>query len=217
MLSKGFFRVQPFNPKVIPETLIYQNTTPGNYSFTVPDKYNYVKIEIAGASGAKLLTIASNGQMTWSGSPGQGAIKTIQHILSSHIITGIIGQKPTEELNQSQYGGIGYHPGSNGTLSAEGSTFAASGGGGGGSTSVICNNILTTAGGGSGIGGGVSDFFNVNGGKGGDPYGGTMSSGTPTGTGSVYDGHNATDPGVTNFNSGGGYVKIWGGYNPDYD
>lgn len=217
MLQKEFFQVQPFNPKVIPLTLVFQKSTPGNYTFTVPDQYNYVQIEFAGAAGQQAYVKPTQGTASWNGTVGKGAIKTIFRILTNKNISGVLGAQPAKIFNQSHFGGTGYQSGANGGLGPSGEAFAVSGGGGGGSSSVTCNNILTTAGGGSGCGVGMSGWFNVNGGAGGNPNGGATASGTPSSSGTTYNGHNATDAGVTNFNDGNGYIKIWGGYNPYYD
>lgn len=217
MLQKEFFQVQPFNPKVIPLTLIFEKNTPGNYTFTVPNQYNYVQIEIAGASGQQAYVLPSQGTASWNGTVGRGAIKTIFYILTEHNIFGVLGAQPVKVFNQSQNGGTGYQSGANGGMDTGSGSFAVAGGGGGGSSSVTCNNILTTVGGGSGCGVGTAGWFNVSGGAGGGPNGGATASGTPTAQGTVYNGNNATDAGVTNFNDGNGYIKIWGGYNPYYD
>lgn len=215
MLQKGFFRVKPFNPKTIPLTQIFTKTTSGSYSYTVPSQYNYVQIEIAGAAGQQ--AYYSTG--TYYGTPGKGSIKTKQYILTSRTISGVVGAQPVLSTSSVQYGGAGYQNGGNGSESGGGGSY---GGGGGGSSSVTCNGELTTVGGGSGCArrastGSTTNISSVNGGAGGGPNGGAATYYNSVSTVTTINGNNATDGSVSGYNSGGGYIKIWGGYNPYYE
>lgn len=215
MLQKGFFNVDPFNPKIIQLTEIYAKTTPGAYSYTVPDEYNYVLIEIAGAAGQQAYYQTG----TYYGVPGRGAIKQKEYILTSRTISGVVGEQPLHSGASVQIGGTGYQNGGNGSESSGGGNY---GGGGGGSSSVACNNELLTAGGGSGCGrrgstGSTTNITSVSGGDGGGPNGGVAIDYHSVSIVTVIDGNDATDSDVSDYNSGGGYIKIWGGYNPYYN
>lgn len=181
---------------VFPEsTLIFEKTTPGAYEFTVPEKYNYVAIEYAGASGG-------NGVQIFG---GKGSIKKENLRLQQFHISGVIGASGGRSYvssSPSSNGGAGYNNGSSGQVASFGGSKWG-GGGGGGSTSVVVNNLTYEA----SAGGGVSSFGA--GGKGGGQYGGTGGASNEEGTPSN-PGNNATDPNQIGLNSGDGYVKIYG-------
>lgn len=215
MLQKEFFQVQPFNPKVIPLTLVFQKNTPGNYTFTVPNQYNYVEIEIAGAAGQKVCYNTNSGYV-FLGTPGKGAIKRYLRTLTNHNITGIVGEQPTLSPGNTQTGGAGYNNGSNGSSNSNTGPW---GGGGGGSTSFVCNGQLFTVGGGGGCArrDGMSstiNIFSVNGGAGGGPNGGAASYYSSVSTNQVINGKNATNSDTIGYNSNNGYVKIFAGFDP---
>lgn len=204
MLQKAFFKVDVVDR--IYDTPVFEKTTPGAYEFTVPEEYNYVVIEYAGAGGGS----AKYGQ-TPTILGGKGSIlKITKSKINSFRITGIVGQVGenggTTIGTAPRVGGTGYK---NGEDSPVGPTSIGGlrnvGGAGGGSTSVVFNNNTyeASAGGGAYVsyGGGYA-------GKGGGQYGGARQT-TADATG-----NNATDPNQIAFNSGDGYVKIWAGYDP---
>lgn len=218
MLLQGFFRVKPFNPKVIPETTIYTKNTPGSYSYAVPEKYNYVIIEIAGASGSPAYAINASNKLVFVGSGGKGSIKRMNKIIitNNRTITGVIGATPVQEVNKANLGGSGYQNGENGTINSI-SVFPVAGGGGGGSSSALVNNELITVGGGGGTGVSQKDNYKADGGAGGGPNGGAKGTGPVTSKENIYGGYDATDSPRAGLNTGNGYIKIWGGYNPYYN
>lgn len=191
MLQKTFFRVNA--DYIIEETLLLDKNTIGSYSLTIPEKYNYVVIEYAGASGGRSYITAV--------SPGRGSILNKKILLKNHSISGIVGQQGEGGSNVNVKGGSGYESGQNGLRVMSGNVYYA-GGGGGGSTSVSVNGTIYQASGGSGGADGAAY-----GGRGGGPYGGPLTTNT---------GRDATDPGRIGNNSGNGYVKIWAGYDPHF-
>lgn len=195
MLQQTFFRV---NVDVrINDTLLFESHTPGNYNFVVPNKYNYVVVEYAGAAGGP----GSNPIYY----VGRGAIcKTDTIVIQNRTISGKIGQK-----GQVLYGGAGYSNGSNGY-----SDSGQNSGGGGGSTSVEINNTTYEASAGAGqsakTGTGPLGPLVVAGGNGGGPYGKARGNTTQESV-------DSNQPDKIGLNSANGYVKIWGGYNPYYN
>lgn len=195
-LQKGFFMTEPFNPKVEPLKVVFTGG-PGSFSFDVPNEYNVVKCEIAGASGG-------NGSGGNPGAPaglgaGNGAIiSTDAEKITNRTITGVVGA-----MGGVITGGSGYNNGANGTDNGDGSL----GGGGGGSTSVVLNGTTYEASGGAGETrrAGPLGLFGGQGGNGGGPYGGQ---------GGISKARNATDPNKTGLHQGNGYVKIYAGYDP---
>ena len=189
---------------VFPEsTLIYEKTTGGSYSFTVPDKYNYIMIEYAGACGGRRWN--SDGAGIYAdGNGGKGSIKKENIKISNRTITGIIGVRPTQTYASEYLGGSGYNNGGNGAKHSVTVKYV-SGGGGGGSTSVVVNGTTKEASGGGGASWYTGAPLNIKayGGKGGGQYGGAELY-------SYGDGNNATDPNQIGLNSGDGYVKIYG-------
>lgn len=194
MLQKSFFKVDVVD-KLYDTLLLTQNTI-GAYTYSVPDKYNYVVIEYAGASGGHAAG-AGAGNIG-----GEGAVFSKKIHLTNHLISGIVGEAGHGyNSHGNMSGGSGYHAGENGA-DIHIAAINAKTGGGGGSTSIKVNNTTYEACGGGGAGSGV-----IVGGKGGGPYGGE---------GVNRPANNATDPGMKSLNSGNGYVKIWGGYDPYY-
>lgn len=194
MLQKAFFKVDVVDR--IYDTLVFEKTTPGAYEFTVPEEYNYVVIEYAGAAGGAAR----------SGS-GKGSVKKTSTI-TARSFSGIVGEMGgagglTYTVNPAK-GGIGYRNGADGEVGDTGGVgpTATSGGGGGGSTSVVINGVVNEA-----SGGGGGNYFAA-GGAGGGLYGGARQANQNTA------GNNATDPNQIGLNSGNGYVKIWAGYDP---
>lgn len=189
----------PSNP------ILYKNTTPGAYQFTVPENFSTVEIEYAGAAGGRKWN--SNGAGIYpSGVGGKGSIikQTVSN-LENRIISGIIGSKPIQTYEQEYLGGTGYSAGENSNKNSVTVRYVA-GGGGGGSTSVVVNNIILEASAGSGASflSGTSLFPSAYGGKGGGTYGGARQ------TAADADGNNATDPTQVGLNSGNGYIIIIG-------
>ena len=195
MLQKAFFKVDVVDR--IYDTPVFEKTTPGAYEFTIPDGYNYVVVEYAGAGGgpAYRLEFPSDG-------PGKGAILKKKEYIKNRTIKGIVASTATNYWK----GGTGYSAGKDGAHTVSNNY----GGGGGGSTSATINNIIYEASGGGGQGGGESGFSgDYYGGDGGGPYGGKG-----THVLNIMSQPDATDPGKIGLNSGDGYVKIWAGYDP---
>lgn len=191
MLQKAFFKVDVVDR--IYDSPVFEKTTPGNYSFTVPEEYNYVVIEYAGASGG-----AAYRSDFETPAPGGGAVLKEKQKIKNRTISGIVASTATNYSN----GGTGYNNGANGDSASN----SHRGGGGGGSTSININNTIKEASGGAGQWCSVSGGINAPGGKGGGKYGGVSQW--------VVGDNNATDPGKIGLNSGDGYVKIWAGYDP---
>lgn len=174
---------------VFPEsTLIFEKTTPGAYEFTVPEKYNYVAIEYAGAGGGN----GSGGDGTYVAKGRGGVLKIQKTKIENFTINGIVAS-----VGGTPNGGTGYNNGQDGT------SYESRGGGGGGSTSVVFNNKTYVASGGAGESraGGPLGAFGGKGGNGGGPYAGKYNKA---------DTVDATDPGKIGLNSGDGYVRIYG-------
>lgn len=193
MLQKAFFKVDVVDR--IYDTPVFEKTTPGEYEFIVPEEYNYVVIEYAGAGGAS----ATDPRQAVPA--GKGAIlKTQKTKITNKTITGIIAS-----AGKGIYGGSGYNNGDNGrTINSRSS------GGGGASSSVEYAGSVLVASGGAGQGcfgssSPIGDLYHM-GGKGGGTYGGVPQS--------IVGSNDATDPDKIGLNSGDGYVKIWAGYDP---
>lgn len=192
MLQKAFFKVDVVDR--IYDTPVFEKTTPGAYEFTVPEEYNYVVIEYAGAGGGS--TYTPSGAVSLSG--GGGSIKKTQKTKARNI-SGIIGATAT-----SRIGGSGYNSGGNGQTGGPGGGLV--GLGGGGSTSVMIGGVINEA-----SGGGGANYRGIPSGRGGGPYGGAAN----TSTTSAGPGGDATDPNQIGLNKDkDGYVKIWAGYDP---
>lgn len=210
MLQKAFFKVDVVDR--IYDTPVFEKTTPGAYEFTVPEEYNYVVIEYAGAAGQQAVIFGTS-QTLWHGTVGNGSIKRNKVISNNSIISGIVGEQPIKEREKSYIGGSGYQSGGTGFESSGNRQIF--GGGGGGSTSVSVNGILYTAGGGGGCGQYLNDYkLSAYGGAGGGPNGGAKQTAQSSNKDVLYNGNNATDPNQIGLNSGNGYVKIWAGYDP---
>lgn len=194
MLQDSFFRVDVVNR--IYDTVVFEKTTAGSYTFTVPEEYNYIIIEYAGARGANSL-VPKNAV-----SAGKGAVLKTDRIPTDGLtVFGIVAAQ-----GNGVSGGSGYRSGTNGAQTASNRY----GGGGGGSTSVQYNTVVLEASGGAGqafyAGSSPAGDEYLRGGDGGGAYGGVhhITSGS----------NDATDPGRIALNSGNGYVKIWAGYDP---
>ena len=210
MLQKEFFQVQPFNPKIIPLSLVYERNEVGAFTFLLPNEYNYVKIELAGACGGRSWN-SDGGGIYPSGTPGRGAILeyTIPGV-RNRTFTGIIGARPTMTYASEYIGGAGYNNGENSNKHSVTIQYIA-GGGGGGSSEITVDSLVYEACAGGGASNLTALASETYGGKGGGQYGGARQ------TASDGNGKDATDPGRIGFNAGNGYIKIWGGYNPYYD
>lgn len=194
MLQDSFFRVDVVNR--IYDTVVFEKTTAGSYTFTVPEEYNYIIVEYAGARGASA-DVPKNAVPA-----GKGAVLRTDRIPTDGLtVFGVVAAQ-----GSGTSGGSGYSSGGNGTT-----TEGKHSGGGGGSTSVQYGTVGLEACGGAGQAvwgstypGGL-DVYRT-GGAGGGTYGGV-----PKATSGSND---ATDPGRIALNSGNGYVKIWAGYDP---
>lgn len=170
MLLKGFFRVQPFNPTLNKETLLFEKNTSGGYSYTIPAKYKgkSIRIVISGAGGGMWSGVVNQAapDIIWYG--GNGELYEYQFSNSNqNIITGIIGAHGVKSSSaQEPNGGSGYSNGGTGTIF--GDYLYSKGGGGGGSSSLVIDNKFiyeVSAGGGM-------NYEKVTGGYGGGPRGG---------------------------------------------
>lgn len=224
MLQKAFLKIDVLNPTKINNVLIFDESANGwflkEYSFTVPEDYNYIIIEYAGGSG---------GGYNINIPGGGGAIKRIRKDIKKGekvVISGIIGGAGeifNDYYEEPHYGynGDGF---SNGEQSWSGNTPDAFGyyfapGSGGGSTSVVLDGIIYEASGGGGCGNyDVPDGW---GGKGGGPFGGARKYNKITSDKTSMKGNDATDPEQIGLNKGRtsnpGYVKIYGNYDPNLE
>lgn len=183
--------------------LIYTNTTPGEFSFTVPDVYDYIYVEYAGAAGGRSWVVDGSGPHPDQEAGSGSILGKNSNILTNHTITGIVGARPSQTFQEESNGGQGYNNGANSLRVSN-----AAGGGGGGSTSVVINGQTYEA----GAGGGGSSFrigtapniYVLYGSKGGGEYGGEQQD-MP-----LRPGNSATDPNKRGNNTGNGYIKIWG-------
>lgn len=191
MLQKAFFKVDVVDR--IYDTPVFEKTTPGNYSFTVPEEYNYVVIEYAGAGGGSS-----------SASGGRGSIMKInKSTIGTRYISGIVGAAGLDaQATLTNTAGAGYANGESGSQHTPG-PLKLTNPGGGGSTSLQFNRIVYEA----SAGGGACSTQGF-GGRGGGKYAGSRQ------TTAFAQGNNATDPGSIGLNPGNGYVKIWAGYDP---
>ena len=177
-----------------PNYVTFKITQKDPYSVNIPEVFEYVEIEYAGASGGYSYDHETYNESTLYGN----TLRVAKTKIIQRQITGIVGQTAN-----NQYGGTGYNNGGNGTVI--GSRY---GGGGGGSTSVIFNNTTYVA----SAGGGETHFWNNHGevlyafgGGGGGPYGGKVNRNT----GGIYLSFPfATDPNSIAQNYGNGYVYI---------
>ena len=200
----------------ITTTELYSSSTPGLYSFEIGSQYNYVTVEIAGATG-QYPYYNSNGTLVnyTDAAPGRGAKLLFTVPLTNHTITGVIGATPADYTSSAfgyEYGGLG----ASSTSVINGKTYTQQSGGGGGSTSIVIDGVTTVVGGGSG-----ARIGNCASGAGGGPNGGPASlpDRMPTliKAPTRYPGNDATTPNATGFNANGnGYVTISAGYDPSY-
>lgn len=189
----------PSNP------ILYKNTTPGAYQFTVPENFTTVEIEYAGAAGGRAWSSDGSGKNPLNGVGGKGSIikQTIRN-LENRIVSGIIGSRPIQTYESEYLGGNGYNKGEDSYRQSV-TVDSICGGGGGGSTSVIVNNITLEASAGAGAPFGTGIY----GGKGGGQYGGLRTIGIYNKE-EIYNGNNATDPTQVGLNSRNGYIVIIG-------
>lgn len=188
----------------IPETLLATYGV-GTFNYTIPNQYNYVKFEIAGACGGR--NWQSDGAGIYAeNSPGKGAIiqQTINNI-TTRSVQGTVGARPTMTYADEYRGGNGYHNGESSGIQSVTIQYIT-GGGGGGSSAVTFNNVTYEACGGGGRSSLTQLASQTFGGKGGGTYGGARQTATYT------NGNDATDPGKIGLNDGDGYVKIYAGY-----
>lgn len=201
-LLESFFRAQTFNPYVPPMELIFEKTTSGNFTYTIPANARHVKIEFAGGNGG----VAYMSQYP-VGSGGRGEKITvfgdIIGSLAGKTITGTIGATATSSTG---VGGAGDPSGNNGVyISCGGGSFY--GGGGGGATKVIIDGTpyYASGGGGATINDYYGGWFHATGGAGGGPNGGQPGSivndRIPT------NGNNATGNDINETNNG--YIRVY--------
>jgi hypothetical protein len=189
---------------VFPEsTLIFEKTTAGSYEFTVPEKYNYIIIEIAGGNGCGV----AHYHDYWfeEGKGGQGEKIEIKHLEPQNkLITGIVGANGTIP----GVGGSGYSNGGNGGKITV-SDNTSYGGGGGGSTSVVIDGVVHEASGGGGATNNLyfGKYYHGVGGKGGGSKGGAPGSSVNQ-QWATTNGGNATGELLNDTSSG--YIKIYG-------
>ena len=192
---------------VFPEsTLIYEKTTGGSYSFTVPDKYNFITVEIGGGNGGSgAMWYSTGNEWVESGSGGKGEKIILEKAsVKNRVITIVVGQNGQTPGN----GGTGYSNGANGTHITPGGSNEY-GGGGGGSTAITLNGVTYEA---SGGGGATLNMhlnlgtYHATGGKGGGPKGGAPGVSEKANT--ATNGGNATGNLINQNNSG--YIKIYG-------
>ena len=201
---------------------IYDNNTAGSYNFTVPSGVEAIEIEFAGAAGQQVQAYGGSNpaDIQWHGTPGRGSRKSIIIIAENISVAMNIGAQPKKAKDTSRIGGVGYNNGGNGATfnTTFGNGLTIHSGGGGGSTSISVLGKIYTAGGGSGVGYGRNEndaYWDISlaGGSGGGPNGGAKTSAPlPDSIEKWYNGHDATDPDATSYNSGTGYVKIYAHY-----
>lgn len=205
MLLKGFFRVQPFNPTLNKETLLFEKTTPGGYSYTIPGKYRgkTIRIVISGAGGGTLAgAINQSDYNKWYA--GNAELYNYQFENSNqNIISGVLGQAGQKRASaSSENGGTGYSAGQSGQKT-DAYIWTSAGGGGGSSSLLIDNTFIYEA-----CGGGGLNYVNLAGGRGGGPRGGNGGQNAGNGQGSkgaewVRGGGDANTNGVD------GYIRIY--------
>jgi hypothetical protein len=221
MLQKAFFKVDVLNPTKITDALIFEKKgtliDKQDYYFVVPEGYNSITIEYAGASGG----------YSESGVPGGGgSIKKITMNIAQGekvVISGTVGGCG-DRANESNsevysYGGEGYSDGEQGYSGTGQLQYVGyvSGGGGGGSTSVNINGVIYEASGGGGAA--IHEVNTGYGGKGGGAFGGARKNSKKTNDKKSMKGNDATDPEQIGLNKtenydANGYVKIYGSYDP---
>lgn len=189
---------------VFPEsTLIYEKTTGGSYSFTVPDKYNFITVEIGGGNGGQ--AALWDDEWVEAGSGGKGEKIILENVsVKNRVITIVVGQNGQIPGK----GGTGYSSGGNGVQKTPGGGKSY-GGGGGGSTAVIVNDVLYEASGGGGatFNEYYDGYHHATGGKGGGPKGGSAGA-SKNAQFEATSGGNATGNLINQNNSG--YIKIYG-------
>lgn len=166
--SNGYIRVW----KNARSNTLYEKTTPGAFSYTVPNTVSAITIEIAAGNGADGAIGGYSGGMDSIMTAGKGAVKVVAlSAVNGKTITGIIGQSGgVTGLTQSG----GSPDGRNGTVAVNDNPPAQSyGGGGGGHSECTIDGKQYIVSGGAG---GAAKNDNTRdwgqGGKGGGPNGG---------------------------------------------
>lgn len=207
-LLDSFFRAQTYNPYEPQAEVVFEKTTAGNFSYTIPSNARHVKIEIGGGKGSPAWIYASYYFSEGSGGRG-GVVSILGDIIGSlagKTITGTVGAKAT---SSNGIGGTGDPAGGNGTHDTTGGS-STYGGGGGGATSVTVDGTTYRASGGGGatLSGYYGGHYVAWGGNGGGPNGGVKGDRTyPTTAFIVSNGHDATDD-LLNANDFG-YIRVW--------
>lgn len=175
------------------------------------DKYNYVKINYAGAAGQKAYGRSSDNSILSQGTPGRGAVKSISASFKSDVtIQMIIGLQPEGSLDTCGIGGFGYDYGDSAYYveNPDGFKSKLCAGAGGGSTAISLDKIYEACGGGGvGLNLQLYNMYNITSGAGGGATGGGNSSHDKTSE--IVNGLDATDANIIGYNSGNGYVEIY--------
>lgn len=201
-LLESFFRAQTFNPYVPPMELIFEKTTAGNFTYTIPVNARHVKVEFAGGNGGPAYMLQYS-----TGSGGRGEKITvfgdIIGDLAGKTISGYVGATATSSTG---VGGAGDPAGGNGQHSTRGGS-SGYGGGGGGCTMVNIDGTVYRASGGGGatLNDNYDGWYHVLGGAGGGPKGG--SAGAAVNQRVTTNGQNATGDGINGTNNG--YIRIY--------
>lgn len=201
-LLESFFRAQTFNPYVPPMELVFEKTTAGNFTYTIPANARHVKVEFAGGNG---------GQTWWwdvpYGAGGRGervaVLGDIIGELAGKTITGTVGASTNSSTGT---GGSGAPAGGNGTHSTPGGS-SSYGGGGGGATKVIIDGTeyIASGGGGATTNDYYGGWYHSVGGAGGGPKGG--AAGAVINDRVITNGNNATGNDINETNNG--YVRVY--------
>lgn len=202
-LLDAFFRLSVFNPNAKPK-LIWEHKGYGQFSYTVPTKYDRysIMIEISGAGGG-----TNSGALLADYSrhvAGNGELCThIFNNANSNIISGILGQTGIIVGSSSEAnGGAGYNKGAAGQLNNE--YLWARAGGGGGSSSLLVDGVFILE---ASAGGGIS-YYGLTGGKGAGPKGGGAETSAGNGlgaAGAIY----TSGGGAENKPGEDGYIKVY--------
>lgn len=191
---------------------LYKKTTPGDYSYTIPDIFSGAEITIAGGGGG---TAFGSGQVLTRKGGGASIKRLTITLTTSRTISGIVGSVGgaggiTYAGAPTPLGGTGYSNGENGTVGENSFGIRRDNAAGGGSTSVEANGILYEASGGGGAN--LGYYSGAYGGKGGGNYGGPRAyyKGSGTGLNDGVNGNDAADPQQIAFNYTDGYIIIIG-------
>ena len=140
------------------QTVAFQQTTAGAYSYTVPAGVTSVQVAIGGA-GAGGGSGDFNGGNGGNGGAGAGVVATIA-VTGGQTITGVVGAPGTGGVSAGPgagggAGGAGDGAGNRGgNTGGSGGNWSGGGGGGGGATVLQAGSSYVRAGGGGGGGGG---------------------------------------------------------------